>query len=259
MFSVHPRHCQRRATSCKTGKDNKLAALDEPKLKPLKKVVKPAKSKKHLEHGMGILEDPRDFSSTSSESFIMDDPIALVEAEPETDKGAGAVAPVPPNAKEDGADVAAPVVPEVLEEGGAAVAPKWHKTVDAYPRLKHTLPDGEFGRHEIRLVQNEELGWYDITAYCSYHRGCKKSRTVREGRRLAQGRPLGYLWAWLQQAPNFTCPMAQKDHFSDKVSQQLEVRQAARREATTVPGVEAWLRAERPCRDGEPDEPVGCP
>ena len=173
--------------------------------------------------------------------------------------GVGAVAPVPPHAKEDGADAAAPVVPEVLEEGGAAVAPKWHKTVDLYPRLKHTLPDGEFGRHEIRLVQNEELGGVDITAYCSYHYGCKKSRTVRGGRRLAQGRPLGYVWAWLQQAPTFTGPKAQKDHFSDKVSQQLEVRQAARREATTVPGVEAWLRAERPCRDGEPDEPVGCP
>ena len=86
-FSVHPHHCQRRATSCKTHKDKKLAALDEPKLKPLKKVVKPAKPKKHLEHGLDVLEDPHDFSSTSSESSIMDDPIALVEAEPEMTQG----------------------------------------------------------------------------------------------------------------------------------------------------------------------------
>lgn len=81
------------------------------------------------------------------------------------------------------------------------------------------------------------------------HHRCFKSRTAVEGRRSAQGRPLGHLAAWLRHGD---CE-DQQSHLQYQPS--LEERHLARRELKAIAGADALFAQERSARTGEDSEP----
>ena len=90
-------------------------------------------------------------------------------------------------------DLAGAADDEVPEPPAADPAPRRAPRADRYPRVAHPLGPGPFGFHGLRLVQNDELRWYDITASCGFHHKCQKKASLNK-------RPIGFLWAWLSCA-----------------------------------------------------------
>ena len=87
---------------------------------------------------------------------------------------------------------AAPAAPP-LSVGRRVVAPAaGHvRTMDRYPRLEHELCVG----HYIRLTLNDEIGYWDMKAYCGKHDNCTFTRQCKF-------RPAALLWSWLTDAAN---------------------------------------------------------
>ena len=119
------------------------------------------------------------------------------------------------------------------------------------PSLQHEV-EGSF----IRLTQDEELGYFDLTVHCSLHPNCKLTRTTREGDREATGRPLAYLWAWLGRSGKHD---SQKEHLKDKKCKRFHRRYVARVELMDMPEAVPFLDAERQPYPGEDIEPEQCP
>lgn len=107
------------------------------------------------------------------------------------------------------------------------------------------------------------LSWYKgsndfvVTCSCQDHSGgpkCKKTRTGNkskiEGRRPAQGRPLGHLMAWLEKQHDFA---TQGLHL--KYDPDLPSRQGFRARLQEIPGSAFFFARERRPRDGEGVEP----
>lgn len=101
----------------------------------------------------------------------------------------------------------------------------------------------------------------DFYAICDCaHERCVKVRASRSAaatKRLSQGRPLGYLMAWLRVGPNFVDSHDHKFEAWATGKPTLAERQAAREALCELPGAEALLARERPRRPGEEDEPAG--
>ena len=93
-----------------------------------------------------------------------------------------------------------------------------------------------------------------LQAHCKWpsHGDCRKQRTIVPGRRAGQGRPLGYLTAWLLDAHKHE---TQNEHNHRSVVT-LEERQNARALLAGLPGSDDLFEKERPRADGEPDEPI---
>lgn len=96
----------------------------------------------------------------------------------------------------------------------------------------------------------------DVFLVCPYHKGCSKTRTLHApsssapaGRR-GQGRPLGYLAAWLLQGAGFT---SKGDHFASVPS--FAERVAARTLLKEEPNWPEFAQLERSRGDGEGSEP----
>ena len=91
------------------------------------------------------------------------------------------------------------------------------------------------------------------TAQCSNarHGRCVMSRTALQGRRQAQGRPLGLLAGWL--AVGGSCATKQ-EHWAAESMPSLEQRQHWRNQLANAAGGEVLLAYERPRRDGEGPE-----
>ena len=115
-------------------------------------------------------------------------------------------------------------------------------------------------RHAKLSVKGGIIHWYPtdrrFEAFCSETEHgffCRQNRMATGHDSYEhQGRPLGYLVAWLamDEGPKIV-------HADDHVHvyrPSLQRRQTAR---ATVP--QNWLAAERPPRPGEPDEPTACP
>ncbi len=91
------------------------------------------------------------------------------------------------------------------------------------------------------------------------HGLCRLDRTTRPSlTRPAQGRPLGFLVAWLRRAPFHETREA---HFDDRLGGVIDLaeRQAARAWAEATPGMAEPLSKERDRRPGEGPEPDLCP
>lgn len=89
---------------------------------------------------------------------------------------------------------------------------------------------------------------------CSKHDKCVWSRTANPSVKKhleGQGRPLGSAMAWAMQADDFP----DKSHVT-WCRPTLAQRQEGRRLFSGLPGAGFFLDSERPCRAGEPDEPV---
>ncbi len=73
-----------------------------------------------------------------------------------------------------------------------------------------------------------------------------------------QGRPLGYLAAWLLQDKNLMHRIYRENHIYEPHAQPPRVdRVMARNMLKDIEGIENLFECERPRRDGEPEEPEG--
>ena len=115
----------------------------------------------------------------------------------------------------------------------------------------------------IGLIKYGE-GTNTLSAHCLYqdetsdeccHGLCRMDRTANASRIAAkshQGRPLGFLIAWLLRSHRHA---TRKDHFYDREIPHAE-RASARQWAKTQPAIEFFLDKERHVKRGEPEEPL---
>ena len=92
---------------------------------------------------------------------------------------------------------------------------------------------------------------------CDHHApDCRRYRTSHGGRKVAQGRPLGLLAAWLHAG----CQPAIADRDDHKSFQPTrEQRLAGRALVKADPNADLFLAFERPRREGDDSEPEGLP
>lgn len=96
-----------------------------------------------------------------------------------------------------------------------------------------------------------------FAAHCEVpeHGTCRRMKTANEGPAPAQGRPLGYLMAWLEDC-NYP---SQQSHLHSTHSLSLEARQRGREVLKGFASARMLFEVERPQRPGEPEEPLDCP
>ena len=104
------------------------------------------------------------------------------------------------------------------------------------------------------------LVWYDsgkFYAYCRMegHHRCRCNRMSGPGRKPAAGRPLGFMYWWLQQAARHA---NQEGHQLDRWPSWAE-RKAARQELKALQGSALLMSRERPVREDEDSEPEDVP
>jgi hypothetical protein len=146
--------------------------------------------------------------------------------------------------------------------------------VDKYPRLvMYEGSETPTGRpHVLRCVNNPLVGGgrtNSILAVCGWHENCYTSKTLNaSATRPAQGRPLGLLWSWLEDASSFASKELHVGAILPRtrgVCCDFDRRVAARDLALThfalLPPAdqEYWDTVERPTRPGEGDEPTEVP
>ncbi|CAE7236522.1 unnamed protein product [Symbiodinium sp. CCMP2456] len=114
------------------------------------------------------------------------------------------------------------------------------------------------GEEIIRVdVAGGRLVYYgesqDLKVFCTNagHLNCEKKRTVKPGGRKGQGRPIGFLLAWLAAADSFE----DASKHVHKCKPTLAQRTEAREKFKTVNGWQALADKERKCGEGEPEEP----
>lgn len=97
----------------------------------------------------------------------------------------------------------------------------------------------------------------DFYATCGVHGArCRKTKTSNASlRNPAQGRPCGFLRAWLLRAGDFSTA----DEHKWMCHPSFEERQSARQSLLNDPAAAALLSHERQQRSGEGPEPEGCP
>ena len=104
-----------------------------------------------------------------------------------------------------------------------------------------------------KLTLTESFGRKEVYATCRApgHGSCIKTKTAKPGPKIGQGRPLGYLAAWLKAGPSFVGSKA--DHM--KYIPSFDERRAARRGVAHIPGVRTLFEAERVPEGDEGSEP----
>ena len=98
-----------------------------------------------------------------------------------------------------------------------------------YPRLLHPAHPG----HEIRLVENDALGVYDMRAFCGDHDTCTWNQVSKK-------KPLAVLWAWLAASSQHATKRSHKEYVPNAV----EIA-AARVVVDGLAEARPWLEAER--------------
>ena len=108
-----------------------------------------------------------------------------------------------------------------------------------------------WGYGELRYNSNTNT----VRAFCScaaHAQPCSKQRTLLGGKRQGQGRPLGYLVAWLRDQDNHT---SKDEHvWLSGVHNNFDLRLKARQDFSALPGARAWLDKERARTAEEPHE-----
>ena len=103
------------------------------------------------------------------------------------------------------------------------------------------------------IRKTDFLGRKEFYAVCGVasHGSCIKTKTAKDGPKRGQGRPLGFLSAWLRCGP--ACAN-KAEHMPKKVS--LEQRQAGRDMVMVSKNARTFLELEREQKLGEPEEPL---
>lgn len=116
---------------------------------------------------------------------------------------------------------------------------------------------------EYFSVPGGEIRFYSRTGrfvgHCenvAHGRQCRREKLSSSGRNRPQGRPLGYLMAWLAQGDAHA---SQRDHMQGGAKISLAERQAGREALRGINGSQFLFDAERPRRQGEGEEPDECP
>ena len=187
--------------------------------------------------------------------------------EPPAGPGRPAAPPPAPSAPGPGAPAAPP---EQLPPAGPAAAPA--------PAVPAPLPGNFAFRPGYSYVQILHHGWIcfsdkNINGHCHFHHQqgikchCDRLRAGYSaggageggGKRPGQGRPLGLLMLWLTKA------QVSPNHSSRECKLELgsaayhAERFAARQALKNLPGTTPLFTAERPLREGEPEEPLVVP
>jgi hypothetical protein len=137
------------------------------------------------------------------------------------------------------------------------------------------------GRGRVRLPRDLEEDWErwplpdglgeivynpadkSLDAHCNHgcHAACRLNRTINEGPRAAQGRPMGQLLAWLLAQGNYTCRQLHFDVRKDEAVVGFPQRLAARNWGKLYPQLAGAFAKERPMdgRDRGFEEPLGLP
>ena len=107
----------------------------------------------------------------------------------------------------------------------------------------------------IRMYWEQKAQAYYAVAHCDCHADCSKSRTFKRSERgkRAQGRPLGFLAAWLKRGLEARCTSAFKHKWRSTVTRQQ--RRDARVVCQSCAGARVLLQEERPPRSDSEDEP----
>ena len=121
------------------------------------------------------------------------------------------------------------------------------------PEIRLDIP----GRGSVR--HNTVLSFF--RAVCCRHPNCNRQRTAEPSEhpsRSGQGRPLGFLVAWLLQDEHVSAKL----RHADSNAPSLQSRQEARQYLKGLCGHEAYsefAENECPLKDGEAEEPEGLP
>ena len=92
-----------------------------------------------------------------------------------------------------------------------------------------------------------------ITAWCEAHESCRKQRTCLAGQKRGQGRPIGFLICWLQDAKTHE---SQQSHVhASTAGSQLADRQRGRALFLSHTNAATFAQHERLPKEGEPAEP----
>ena len=153
-------------------------------------------------------------------------------------------------------DFGEPAAPEALPAAAAHVAPE----VPAVPVLAAPITRA---RAEIYAdVPGGKITYYSTKSFysgtCSNvaHGRCVVSRSAEPGRRACQGRPLGFITAWLQQGETLA---TRAEHWNRTTWPSHAQRARAREDLTQWSGGAELLLFERPLRPDEATEPEECP
>ena len=127
---------------------------------------------------------------------------------------------------------------EVAHEGasGSAAASSSERP-RAAPKLL-AIPEGARGTlTKFRFHNGMELRykWQDqsLTAHCTQHKLCRKTRSMKAGKRAGQGRPLGFLVAWLFGSEDeIGCSAAQHESFTPTFDQAISRRESGKHSQT---------------------------
>jgi len=111
----------------------------------------------------------------------------------------------------------------------------------------------------IRMYWDADVGQYYAVAVCDSHTDCEKRRTFGASKRgkRAQGRPMGFLTAWLKRGMELSINTSFKHKW--RCSLTREKRREARVVCGECVGAAALLREERPPWSDEEEEPQGEP
>lgn len=154
------------------------------------------------------------------------------------------------------AELAPPEPSGVGPEGGDDAPPAPAVAIPAPARQSKATAEVFFHGHRVAYYQGRQ----EFYAICSNERHgklCRKARSARPSsdliRRSAQGRPLGYLAAWLLAPTRSPCVSADEHKWLAPCNHQQRV--AAREALKQCDGADVLFAYERPLRPGEPEEP----
>ena len=184
---------------------------------------------------------------TLAEGLVV--PVAASVPVPPADVDERAPLPPPPHSPDhDGSGAAAAAAP--VEAAGRALPAEIARPEG--PRLRHDAlyvrgPDGAIvGEIKVKPTSN------DMFVRCYKHRQCFKTKTLNASeRKLSQGRPAGFLAAWVLEADDW----ASASEHNRFCVPSMAKRSAARRALEQEPNFQDFGSKERPLRPGEGPEP----
>ena len=122
------------------------------------------------------------------------------------------------------------------------------------PVLRVEVPGcGKFGKIFITDLPGRRQ-FYAVCPWDVAHGKCRRSRTADKTSKKAQGRPLGYLAAWLMASGEYANNQAHGDFKPTH-----DERRVARATLAGQRHADTFFKFERSPRTSEDEEPEGCP